>query len=183
MMTRRVVSCGVLGLAVALLALGEARAAEQGISGRKLLLKANKHGKAKMVFLSKDPAIEGQSSTPQNGYLEVCSPAENEAGTLDLPAGGWRVNKKGISKYGATVLIKPGKTLKILGHLASDQSLGSVGVRLTIGDLVQCALFSGASVVRDDPRHFQGKDAPAPPDCSNATLGCPGSSPSSAFVD
>ena len=56
-------------------------------------------------------------------------------------------------------------------------------MRLTIGEHVQCALFTGTSVVKDEPFFFQGKDAPAPPDCSDATLGCPDASPSGAFVD
>ena len=144
---------------------------------------------SKLAFLSKDAAIEGQSDDPVDAYFEICSPAEPEDFLFELVAGGWRVNKKGVAKWRGgrpqvrTVLIKPAKTLKITGDLASTEALGSVGVRLTIGDDTQCALFTGASVVSDEPMDFQGKDAPAPADCSDATLGCHGSSPSAAFVD
>ena len=60
--------------------------------------------------------------------------------------------------------------------------LDRVAVRVTTGLLRNCALFDGATILRDEPNRFIAKRAVAPvvTDCSNAALGF---SPSGAFLD
>src|SRR5262245_55992434 len=136
MFTRRVRSCGFLALAVAGLMLGEARAQEQPLSAKKLLLKGNSKGKTKLLFISKDPAIVGQTNPATSAHLELCSPGAGQLTDFDLPAAEWKIKKSGAKFPGGlpTVLLKPGKMLKVVCQYAADEPLGSVGVRLTFGD-------------------------------------------------
>lgn len=188
---RIAVLCGTVALAVLAAATPDANA--QGLSGRNAIVQVNKKGKGKIVFLAKDAAIQAPSS-PEGAFLELCSPTGG-VGSLDLPVENWVVKPSGAAKYLVkgkpegvkTALVKPGKTLKIVGSsvggLDMTAPLGSLGVRLTIGSLVQCALFTGDAVRKDDAGKFSGKQAAAPADCSDATLGCtPLGSPSGAFL-
>jgi hypothetical protein len=190
MNVRIVVVCTTLALAMVVAA--EREASAQALSGRNAIVQVNKKGKGKVVFLAKDAAIQAPSS-PEGALLELCSPSGG-IGTLDLPVENWTVKPSGSAKYLVkgkptgvkTALIKPGKTLKVVGAsvggLDMTAPLGSLGVRLTFGTTVQCALFTGDAVRKDDAGKFSGKQAAPPADCSDATLGCVPGSPSGAFL-
>jgi hypothetical protein len=50
---------------------------------------------------------------------------------------------------------------------------GAIGIRVTTGGVRNCALFGPANVVKDEAGKFLAKNAVAPPDCADATLGAP----------
>ena len=51
---------------------------------------------------------------------------------------------------------------------------GPVGVRVSTGDVRNCALFTSETIVRDEPGKYvaQSALAGAVADCSDAALGC-----------
>jgi hypothetical protein len=76
-------SCALAALAV------QARAADQGIAGRKLLLRST----PKLVLLAKDPGISLMGSDPVGGADSSITFDDGvNAVTVSLPASHWRTN-------------------------------------------------------------------------------------------
>jgi len=164
--------------------------AGQPLSAVKLLLKASATSE-KALFLSKDTLIRPPlANTPTDPTLfgatvEFCS-AQGSA-SFDLPANFWHMNGTGsVFKFvqtGSSVdvkvaLIKGGRTLKIVSKAVGiplPGGLGNVGVRVTTGDVRNCALFTAETIVKDEPGKYiaQGAAVDAVADCSDASLGCP----------
>ena len=86
-----VLSCALWALAP------QARAADQGITGKKLLLKST----AKLVLLSKDPSISIVGSDPVGGAdSSITFDDGTNSATLSLPASNWSTNGSGtLFKY------------------------------------------------------------------------------------
>lgn len=181
---------------VLLLTVTAASAADQPISGSKLLLKRSPSGKESLTFLSKDaaflfPAI-GSADDPSSGgaLIELFSDADSTGGAFLVPAGvgkpGWKVSDGSVDQYKYTnssapsgptpvkvTILKQGKLVKIVAKdtgLALTGAQGAVTVRITTGSLRNCVRFEGASVLRDEAGQFLGKNAPASSltDCSLA---------------
>lgn len=183
-----------LSLAVAFVVGTAAVAGAQPVSAVKLQLK-EKNGKQKLLFLSKDanlvaPAVGG-ADDPQDVGAELTLCASNgDSASFAFVAANWSVNSAGtVYKFKVkgkpvgpkVALLKGGKTLKIVGGavgLDVDGTLGAVGVRVTMGSLVQCTRFDTAK--KDVVGQYDARNAVAPADCSSVTLGC--SSPVGAFV-
>ncbi|MEW6268968.1 MAG: pectin acetylesterase-family hydrolase, partial [Thermodesulfobacteriota bacterium] len=145
------------------------------------------------------PAVGGPDDPSVAGVLvEVVALDDPSVGVLEVPPGvapragrpGWRVagagatptfryanrNAPGSPSAVRTLLYRPGRRLALAAKRVGidlDAPLGAVAVRVTVGAHRICALFAGASVVRDQAGLFQGRNAPAPalPDCSDASLG------------
>ena len=83
----------VVALSCALWVLtSQARAADQGITGKKLLLKST----AKLVLLSKDPSINIMGSDPAGGAdSSITFDDGTNTATLSLPASNWSTNGPG----------------------------------------------------------------------------------------
>jgi hypothetical protein len=74
-----------------------------------------------------------------------------------------------------SVQLKAGRTIKLNGKLTGlsvAAPLGAVGIRITTGSLVSCALFGAGTVKRDAGGTFLASDAVASAltDCSDASL-------------
>jgi len=162
---------------------------DQPLSAVKVLLKATSTAE-KALFLSKDAAIYPPlANTPTDPTLfgatiELCSAQGSAA--FDLPAHLWHMSGSGsVFKFtrtgsGADVkvaLIKGGRTLKIVSKAVGiplPGALGAVGVRVTTGDVRNCALFTLGTIVKDEPGKYvaRGASGDAVADCSDASLGC-----------
>jgi hypothetical protein len=193
-MLRVWIAGGLLILTFAL----EARAVDQPLDARKLILRRTAGGQQKLSFLTKDPNVpfpaigsddDPASGTPGGVVIELFS---QDAGGTSLsipPAVGWLtkdgtpavykfVNKlapTGVSTF-SSFLLKSGKAIRIRGAstgLPSGGSLGAVGIRITMGSTRVCALFDATTIRRDEGRVFLARDAKAASlsDCSNASLG------------
>jgi hypothetical protein len=191
----RALLAALLGvLAVALPSVAPAQV-DQPISAKVLKVKEMSGG-AQVIFVSTDPAVPfpavGTDDDPATGspggmIIDVFSSTQGLA-SASAPAGlanpGWKVSTSGADAYhyrtplaglfairNATLV--EGKRLRVRAQLnfAIAAPLGTVAVRVRTGSLRSCALFEGASVVRDDTR-FVGKNAPAPAlaDCADDTL-------------
>jgi hypothetical protein len=179
-------SCSTVALLLVALAL-PAHAADTGITGQKIVLKA-KGATQKLVFSSKDPLTPfppiGSADDPSvvGATIELITPGGT--GALSLPGGignpGWRTKDAAVDSYTfkngsvRTLTLKQGRTLKITGKnvpIALTAPLGSVGVRLTMGDTRACALFDASTVIADVPGGFTARASAAPEDCTNASLG------------
>jgi hypothetical protein len=196
---RRVVALLVAAGALAIAASG--RAADQPISGAKLLLSAS-GGRERLVFISKDPAFlfpaiggadDPGSGTPGGLRVELITPAEPLGVSLDVPAGsgnpGWEAVAGALPSHRFTngaapegpsalkvVLLKQGRLLKLIGRstgLPLTAPQGSVGVRITTGTLRSCARFDAATMRRDEPGRVVARAASSAglADCSNTSLG------------
>lgn len=188
-MLATIVATGLAGIALPVLA------GDYGIAGKKIQLKQGKKN-GKLVFLAKhDEGIQGltqeEIDSASGAFLTVCA-GNGQSGEVELPLSGLSVKGKGIVKFKAkgkvdgvkNALIKPGKTLKIVGKstvvpMSEGQALEGVAVRLTIGDLRMCTVFGDP--LRDDGATFKARGGTGPVDCDDVTLGC--ASPSGAFVD
>jgi len=169
------------------------------LSGKKLLLteKVGKPQKRKLLLLSKDPSVtlgEGNGSaddpTTNGGSLRLVGGSSPGGGflidaTYALPASGWKLigkagDGKGYKFKGSpvkTLLIKPGKLVKIVGK-GGDVGLGTtnpdpVNVVLTLGAQQYCFTFGGSVTFKEEKKYL-AKDA--------GTGTCP-ASPSGAFLD
>lgn len=162
---------------------------DQPLSAVKLLLKTSDTAE-KALFLSKDASIQppvlNESTDPTlfGASVELCSQAGHAF--FDLPAESWHANRGGsVFKYtrtgsGADVkvaLIKGGRTLKVVSKavgLPLGGGVGPVGVRVSTGDVRNCALFTSETIVKDEPGKYMARSALAGAiaDCSDASLGC-----------
>ena len=184
-------------LAVGLLLIGgQARGADQGITGLKLVIRARGSAK-KVVFVSKDPAApfpaigsadDPASGTPGGATVDVVTPAS--VATLPIPGGaGWSVRDSTLDAYGfknplapagssmvRSVTLRQGRVLKVTARdlpLPLTAPLGSVGVRITLGTTRSCARFDATSIVQDVAGSFAARNAlgPVPASCSDSALG------------
>lgn len=181
-----------------------AQAADLPISGRVLSIRGHAAG-TQVKFTSKDPAFPfpdaGTPDDPANAGLEVeVFTASEGAATLHAPPGegvpGWTLGGR-VATYRyrsggpvgtgeiQQVLLRSSRVLRVRGRvgLTMDAAAGAAAIRVRMGSLRTCAVFSGPSVRRDNPGRFVGRHAPASAlsDCSDeailAALGfdCPSS--------
>lgn len=168
------------------------------LSGKKLLLtdNATKTQKRKVNVLVKDGGVDlGAGPGSADDPTVAGSSLRIVGGTFDdtyaLPSGNWVPLKKKKPEKGykfkkgdpiKTILVKPGKQLKIVGKgEALGHSLGAdperVDVELRLGGRRYCMTFGGDTTFKDGKK-FLAKNAPT-------ATGCPGGggSPSGAFLD
>jgi hypothetical protein len=161
-------------------------AKRQLLSGKRLLLKTGAT-KQTLQLVSRDPgftlgdgAASGDDPTVFGGSLRLLwsvgsAPAFEQ--TYELPAASWRaIGKEGPPKgyrLLATppftqVVVKPGKTLKVVGAgsfgFSLDAEPDSVDAVLTLGNLRYCMTFRGEAVFTPG-RKYVVKDAPVPALC------------------
>jgi hypothetical protein len=189
---------GLAILVAMTVAVTDAAAAEQPISATKLMLRHSSSGREKLTFTSKDPAFLfpalGSADDPSAGGLvvELFAPSSPLGVALAAPAGvgnpGWSSKagppprlqfKNGdapdaLSSF-RSIALRAGKTIKLNGKqtgLSVAAPLGSVGIRITTGSLINCAFFAASTVRRDEGGTFLAKDALASAlaDCSDASL-------------
>lgn len=158
----------------------------QRLGGKKLVAKdAADARKRTLGVLSTDPALRLGTGDPTQagGVLRVRSARAGLDVTLVLPSGGWKpIGKPGSGrgwKYAdkklragpvQTVVLKPGKTLKLAARgagipfgLADDPT--PLEIDLSIDDERWCLAFGG--VVRFTPgRKLEARDAAAPAACA-----------------
>ena len=155
-------------LVAAVLCPRPARAVDQPVVGLKLILldKIATDGKAKAVFVTKDPAVakgSGTDATQIRGNLTVAFDAEK--GTFGMPQGAsWIVNKSTVAKYvndpapaGGSVrvgVVKPGTLVKVvaksLGDSPIDISVAPSAAVYVVHDVINgaelrrhCTAFNG----------------------------------------
>ncbi len=188
-------------VALAVLVATPAYAIDHPIGGTKLILVRSTSGKEKLVFVSKDPSFlfpaigsidDPGTGSPGGATIELFSPAEASA-SLAVPSGvgnpGWKSTAGGTSIHRfvngdapsgvspvRAVVLKQGRVLKVVARetgLALAGPQGSVAIRLTTGNLRNCALFGSGTVRRDEANAFTatGAFASAIGDCSDVTLG------------
>lgn len=167
-----------------------ALATDTGVAGQKLVLESRGTAQ-KLVFIAKDPLVPfppiGSADDPSIGGAAIELVTSSGTGTLAIAGGlgnpGWRVAAGRVGGYvfknGAAVRslrLRQGRVLKITARsvpLAMTTPLGGVGVRITMGSTRTCALFDGPTVVSDVAGSFVARNATAPADCTNASLGDP----------
>jgi cysteine-rich repeat protein len=175
------------------------------IDGRKLKIRRSPGGSERLTFISKDPDVPfptaGGPNDPRTvgATLEIVSEGEGTA-TFDMPAANWTSNGPGtvfkfVNKLApggpSTVkvaLVRQGKFLKILirsAGLPLVNPLLRTAARFRIGLTRSCALFELDTRRTDEANNYYARQAPAPAvsDCSDASLGFTGGSPSGAFLD
>jgi cysteine-rich repeat protein len=161
----------------------------RAVEGKRLLLKdrQEKPQKRALKLVAKDPDVgtgaeQGGPGDPtlHGGFLKVVSRSGDQFVTAhDLPAANWRIKGKPgknkgykLKKAGPirTVLVKPGKTLKVvargdaLGHtLRADPD--PVHVALGLGSQVYCLTFGGRATFKPG-KTFVARKAPAPEACA-----------------
>jgi len=189
----------VIGVAVLLLGVETTHALDQGVAGLSLLVKRSTSGKEKLVVVLKDPALlfpaMGSSDDPTVAGLRVeLFPGNGGPGAaLVIPPGlaatHWKtksgtgktasykfVNRQapdGVSEIRGA-LLREGRVLKVVARgagLALAGPQGSVGVRITSGDVRNCALFDAPSIRRDEAGLFKArKSTTVPADCAAASI-------------
>ena len=175
---------------------------DRSVAKAKLVVKRSRTGTEKVVFVTKDPDFmfpEAQTINDPRRFvgrgvtLELFAHGEGTVATF----GGYhrfRLNSSS-DKYGSyaesgafkMAKIVRGRVLKVklkATGLALTAPQGSMAARVTTGLLRHCASFTGSGVSKDLPGRFVGKikEAALLPDCTDASLGIPGS-PSGAFLD
>jgi hypothetical protein len=181
-----------------------AGATERPISAAKIFLRRSASGTEKLTFVSKDPAflfptIGGADDPSPSGsggiVVELFAPATPSGVALSAPGGigvpGWNVRTslpprlqfKNALAPGAistfrSITLRQTKGLKLAGKetgLAMGAPLGSVGIRITTGSLVNCARFGAETVRRDADGTFIARNTLASvlADCSDASLATP----------
>ena len=165
-------------------------AAEQPISGTRLLLRRSTSGKEKLAFVSKDPSflfptIGGPDDPSPFGsgglVVELFAPSTPAGVALDAPGGigtpGWSVRTSTPPRLQyrnpsapaspstfRSITLRAGKVVKLTGResgLDLSAPLGSVGIRITTGSLVSCARFGPATVQKDSGGTFSARNAVA----------------------
>lgn len=189
-----------VGMLLALTTIAVVDAAERPIGASKLLLRRTSSGQEKLVFTSKDPSflfptIGGPDDPSPSGsggmVVELFAPSTPAGVALAAPGGlgvpGWtvrtsppRLQFKNPAAPAApstfrSITLRAGKVVKLSGKasgLALSAPLGSVGIRITTGSLVDCALFGPPTVAKDAAGTFSARNAVASAvgDCSDASL-------------
>lgn len=171
-----------------------ADAADRPVAGRSIKI-AKAGGETRLVFATNDPAFlfpaPGSADDPTGGtpggividvFARGAAPASVGAPPgLGMP--GWRLVPGKVRTYLyrgrgaplAVALLREGARLQVgASDLGMDVTgpLGAVAVRVTLGTLRSCAVFTEGSVLRDRPGLFLARDAAAPQiaDCSDHTL-------------
>ena len=171
---------GVLAAAACFLRVGDARALDQAIAGKKLWL----NGSGRFVLLSKDAGIDASGFDPQchgGDSSLVMHDGVNSAAFL-LPCTNWRDHGSGTYRYrnpsapGGPSAVKAAKIksgyLKVvgkgLGGMPVPSGAGTIGVVLNLDGIAHrfCMSFTGTG----DGSRFVARDAPAgscpsPPPC------------------
>jgi hypothetical protein len=143
-----------------------------------------------------DPSI----GTPGGLTVELFSQSDPSHPVLDAPVGvgkpGWQVvtgsnpsfkYRNSVAPAGPSplkvIVLKRGKQMKVTGAaiglgLATAQN--SIAIRITTGSLRSCTVFGPSTIRRDQAGSFLATKALAPsiPDCSDASLGVPGTTTS-----
>ncbi len=175
-----------------------AQTTDQPLAGTKIVVKRASSGKETLNVVLKDPALlfplfdELGDPTISGLTIELFG-AGGERATLAVPAGigkpGWKRVGGNLNRYVfknpeapggvsevATIVIRQGRGLQLKAKrtgltLAGPQ--GSVGVRVTTGELRNCALFGAATISTDEGGRFIAKDAPASAltSCATGSLG------------
>jgi len=174
-----------------LLALGaaRARAADQLLPGRSLVLRTSGSSAQRAAFSSKAPGlvaptVGGPGDPTVVGATFAIRAASGESAAFSLPASNWSVNAAGtVFKFRnrsapsgpsqvKVALLRQHAGLRLsaraTGITLDEPSQGSIGIIFTSGTMRYCALFGGR-IVRDQPGRFMAKDAPAPAACPTAT--------------
>ena len=186
-----VLRVGVLSLA------RSGMAGDQPLLGTKLLMQ--KSGtKEKLVLVLKDPTLlfpaigsadDPGTGTPGGAAIEIFSGNEGAA-TLTIPAGagkpGWTAKTATHSSHKYINAAAPTAPSVVRSMLIQQATLsakatgvplavaeGAVGIRITTGGIRNCAFFGPASVLWQEAGKFLAKNAAAPADCNDATLGAP----------
>lgn len=174
-----------------------ARAVDQPVAGGSLTLKRSANGSERLLFVSKDtlvpfPAVGGPDDPTTNGVMvELFSP-DLPTATFQLAPGvgtpGWTVKSGSRGSYRyvdkladigspfTLVQLRQGKLLKIMGRTSGfplRPPTGPVGIRVTIGSLRTCALFTASTITKDQLNAYSAAKASAASlaDCSDASLG------------
>jgi hypothetical protein len=169
---------------------------DRPVSGKRLVLDRSASG-GRLVFVSKDPALlfpqngsvdDPNSGIPGGAVVELLSPVEPIA-SLEAPRGpGWRISGQTASAYvfknpeapdGVSVvrkiLLKRGKVLRVVSAdpgLQLSASPDRIAIRVTMGSLRNCAVFTGDAVRENVAGKFVADAVPVPAiaDCSDASL-------------
>jgi hypothetical protein len=192
----------VLVLLVSLRAAGSAAALDQPIDGAKLVLKRTPTRET-LAFVSRDPGFllpppggfdDPATGTPGGLVVELFS-ANEGSGAVSAPPGpgkpGWLVTPAPVAQFRfqnalapggispiRLAVLKQGRVLKVSARVAGlplAGPQGAVGIRIVTGTRRSCALFDAATIKRDEPGRFVGRNALAASiaDCSDASLGGP----------
>jgi hypothetical protein len=171
-----------------------AHAEDRPIDGKVLKIAQTATG-ARLVFVSRDPSLlfppigsadDPATGTPGGAVVEIFTETE-PAQTLSAPAGlgnpGWKVKSGANGSYlyrSATpsvrkIVLREDKLLKVLSDdagLALTAPLGGVAIRITTGSLRNCAVFTAATIRRDEAGRFLARDSSgsALSDCSDLSL-------------
>jgi hypothetical protein len=171
------------GFLVAALFAAPAFAIDHPHDALKLILKQNTAtGKAKAVWVSKNPppVLPGSPPTSVGGAFIVTG--ADESASAPLPAGNWQTNPGGtlykfLNKLAPNApsavkvaVLKGSTVLKVVAKDSviqlNDTAQGTVSVALTIGSDTYCSVCTTA--LKDEPGKFIAKGCGAPTDCSAA---------------
>jgi hypothetical protein len=168
-----------------------ALAADVLLSGAKLHITDNARHAArrKVVFLSKDPAIDltGVDPTTTGAAIEVANPnaGHEQSAVFELPAGSWSKLHGKIAGFHykdakrthgpvTAMTIKAGKRITFAASGTQEafalggQMQGSVRVTVDVRPTRYCTLFGG-TVKKDTGAAFVAVGAPAPAACPTST--------------
>ncbi len=162
-----------------------AHAADQPITGAKLVMKRSSSGKQMVVFQSKDPSfpfppiLDPQSPETLGATIEIFSPGILAPDPFVAPRNpiqpGWTAKGGGVPThkykrdkvYAATtpiksIVMKDGHGVSFQADATGiplDGARGTVAIRITVGDQRSCARFTGAAVTKDVTGAFMAKNA------------------------
>lgn len=171
----------------------------QPIEAKKLILKRSPSGRETLVFVTKDPTVPfpttGSADDPSAGAGMLVELLSANEGTFSifLPAGpAWTAKDAAVDLYrfknkaapagpseAKVSILKDQKLLKLIakgfgGLPLGSGGQGSIGVRITVGALQSCALFSPgqSTIVKDEENKFLAKNAllGGLSDCSDSSL-------------
>jgi len=174
------------------------RAADQPVTGKKLVLKRT-DARETLVLVLNDPLVPvpavGGADDPASSAgltLTLFGGSPGATAMLSAPPGmgnpGWSAtdgvrtryvyrnrNAPGGASPIAKISLRQGKGLKIVARATGLQLTGpqgSVGVRITTGSTQTCALFAGPGIRTDEAGRFFARDAakPALAECSDDGL-------------
>jgi hypothetical protein len=173
-------------------------AAERPIDAATLVLKRTASGQERLRFVSNDPTFlfpTAADDPDTAGIVVEIFAAAQATLQLDTPPGagtnpGWSattdspprvVYRNGVAPAGPSsfrsIVLQQGRLLKLSGKRSGldtfTQPLGSVGIRITAGSTVNCALFGPTTIRRDAGGTFVARSAlgSALADCSDVSLG------------
>lgn len=185
----------LLALLVFALAAPAVAFVDQPISGVSLQLKRSGNGRELLVFKSTDPlalfpSIGGSDDPTTAGVvIELFSPSQpTQALTLAGGATGWTTKTGTHPSYTyrnrhadaaspvEKLLLKSGRQLQVaireVGFTLVPPT-GPIGIRIRVGELRSCALFTAARIVKDTVGRYQARGAVAADlvDCEDTSLG------------